>query len=120
MADHNEVGKQGEVAAVRYLAKNGYDIIVQNWHFQKAEIDIIAKYKGQIIIVEVKTRTSFEFENPKEAVTIPKQKRIVRAADAFIQEQNIDLECRFDIVSVLIQGKKMDIEHIEDAFGPML
>tara|TARA_B110000046_G_scaffold140743_1_gene147315 strand:+ start:1336 stop:1524 length:189 start_codon:yes stop_codon:yes gene_type:complete len=61
-----------------------------------------------------------EFENLKEAVTTPKQKRIVKAADAFIQEQNIDLECRFDIVSVLIQGKKMEIEHIEDAFSLML
>ncbi|MDB4061025.1 YraN family protein [Vicingaceae bacterium] len=85
MVDHNEVGKQGEAAAVKFLAKNGYDIITQNWRFQKAEIDIIAKYERQIIIVEVKTRTSLEFENPKEAVTIPKQKRIVKGADAFIQ-----------------------------------
>ncbi len=61
-----------------------------------------------------------EFENLKVAVTTPKQKRIVKAADAFIQEQNIDLECRVDIVSVLIQGKKMEIEHIEDAFSLML
>jgi putative endonuclease len=120
MADHNEIGKQGEALAASYLAKKGYDIVTQNWRFQKAEIDIIAKHENQIVIVEVKTRTSLEFENPKEAVTIPKQKRIVKAADAFIQEQNIDLECRFDIVSVLIQGKKTDIEHIEDAFGPLL
>lgn len=120
MADHNEVGKQGEAVAVKFLAKKGYDIITQNWRFQKAEIDIITKYKGQIVIVEVKTRTSLEFENPKEAVTVAKQKRIVKAADAYIQEQNIDLECRFDIVSVLIQGSKVDVEHIEDAFSPML
>ena len=120
MADHNEVGKQGEAVAVKFLTKKGYDIITQNWRFQKAEIDIITKYKGQIVIVEVKTRTSLEFENPKEAVTVAKQKRIVKAADAYIQEQNIDLECRFDIVSVLIQGSKVDVEHIEDAFSPML
>jgi len=60
-----------------------------------------------LITVEVKTRTSEEFESPKEAATIPKQKRIVKAADAYIQEKNIDLECRFDIVSVLIHGSKI-------------
>jgi putative endonuclease len=73
-----------------------------------------------LIVVEVKTRTSREFESPKEAVTIKKQKHIVRAADAYIQQFDIDLECRFDIVSVLIEGNNIDIEHIEDAFYPML
>tara|TARA_B110000971_G_C19701432_1_gene360040 strand:+ start:151 stop:513 length:363 start_codon:yes stop_codon:yes gene_type:complete len=120
MAEHNEVGKQGEAIAVRYLANKGYKIVTQNWRYGKAEIDIIITFKDQIVIVEVKTRTSLEFENPKEAVTILKQKRIVTAADAFIKEQNIDLDCRFDIVSVLIKGGKVEVEHIEDAFSPML
>jgi len=120
MAQHNLIGKQGEALAKGFLEKKGYHVVTQNWRYQKAEIDIIAKYGNQIVIVEVKTRTSLEFENPKEAVTITKQKRIVKAADAFIQEQNIDLECRFDIISVLIEGKKIEIEHIEDAFGPLI
>lgn len=120
MAEHNEVGKQGEAIALDYLQKKGYKTVTQNWRFGKAEIDIISTYKNQVIITEVKTRTSEEFENPKEAVTIPKQKRIVKAADAFIQGQNIDLECRFDIVSVLIKNGKVTVEHIEDAFSPML
>ena len=120
MADHNLIGEQGEAIAKDYLQKKGYEIITANWRFQKAEIDIITTYKNQLVIVEVKTRTSEEFESPKEAVTIPKQKRIVKATDAYIQEKNIDLECRFDIVSVLIQGNKINVEHIEDAFSPML
>ena len=120
MAEHNAVGKRGEVIALEYLQKVGYEIIALNWRFQKAEIDIIAKDSNDLVIVEVKTRTSEEFENPKEAVTIAKQRRIVKAADAFIQENEIDLECRFDIVSILIIGKKIEIEHIKDAFYPML
>lgn len=120
MAEHNLVGEKGEQIAAEYLVKKGYKIMDRNWRFQKAEIDIIATYKEEIIIVEVKTRTSEEFESPKEAVTIPKQKNIVRAADAYIQEKDLDLECRFDIVSVLILGNKINIEHIEDAFYPML
>jgi putative endonuclease len=82
MAEHNLVGERGEQLATEYLSKNGYEIIERNWRFKKAEIDIIAIFKDEIVIVEVKTRTSEEFENPKEAVTISKQKNIVKAADA--------------------------------------
>ena len=120
MAEHNLVGERGEALAIDFIRKKGYKILKVNWRFQKAEIDIITEFKKELVIVEVKTRTSTEFESPKEAVTIPKQKRIVKAADAFIQENNIDLECRFDIISVLILGKKVEIEHLEDAFQAML
>lgn len=102
------------------MQKKGYEIITANWRFQKGELDIITKQHNQLVIVEVKTRTSEEFESPKEAVTIPKQKRIVKAVYAYIQEKIIDLQCRFDVVSVLIQGSKIDVEHIEDTFSPML
>ncbi|MBL4708002.1 MAG: YraN family protein [Flavobacteriales bacterium] len=120
MAEHNIIGERGEAIALSFLQKKAYVILESNWWFQKAEIDIITKFGNQLVIVEVKTRTSEEFESPKEAVTIAKQKRIVKAADAFIQERDIDLECRFDIVSVLLQGNQITIEHIEDAFSAML
>ena len=120
MAEHNDIGKKGESLALKFLQKKGYEILETNWRFQKAEIDIIVRDKKELVIVEVKTRTSTEFENPKEAVTIGKQKNIVKAADAFIQERDIDLECRFDIVSVLILKNKTEIEHIKEAFYPLL
>jgi len=120
MAEHNLVGQKGESLALNYLRKKGYEILEVNWRYQRAEIDIIAEHNNQLIVVEVKTRTSEVFENPKEAVTIGKQKNIVKAADAFIQERDIDLECRFDIVSVLILNNETSIEHIEDAFYPLL
>lgn len=120
MAEHNVIGEQGEAIAFKYLKEKGYTVLEKNWRFQKAEIDLITTLENQLVVVEVKTRTSEEFESPKEAVTIAKQKRIVKAADAYIQAKEIDLECRFDIVSVLIQGKKVSIEHIENAFSAML
>lgn len=120
MAEHNLVGIRGENLAVEFLIKKGYKIIERNWRFRKAELDMIAKIGNQLVVVEVKTRTSEHFENPKEAVTITKQRNIVRATDAYIQEKEIDLECRFDIVSVLILNEKVSIEHIEDAFYPLL
>lgn len=120
MAEHNDIGKQGEEIALAFLIEKGYDILATNWRYKKAEIDIIANYKNMLVVVEVKTRTSREWESPKEAVTLTKQRNIIRAADAYIQENNIDLECQFDIVSILLKSKNTEIEHIEDAFYPML
>ncbi len=120
MAEHNDIGEQGEQLAQAHLAAKGYRLLAVNWRYRKDELDIVAEFKKIIVFVEVKTRTSRYFENPKEAVTIKKQRNIIRAANAFIEENAIDLEARFDIISVLIEGKKEEIEHIEDAFYPML
>jgi|SRR5690554_1224798 len=120
MAEHNKVGKKGEEIALVYLREKGYKILVTNWLYRKAELDIVAIHNNFLVVAEVKTRTSTVFETPKEAVTLKKQKHIIRAADAYIQEHDIHLECRFDIVSVLIQNNTVEIEHIEDAFYPML
>ena len=51
MAYHNELGKQGEKMAAAYLAKNGYDILEQNFYFDKAEIDIVAQKNKETIVV---------------------------------------------------------------------
>lgn len=120
MADHNTLGKKGEDLAHRYLVKNGYEIKQLNWRYRKNEIDIIAEKNNLLVVVEVKTRTSEYFENPKEAVTRKKQKFIIKAADAYILENEIDMETRFDIIAVTILNNITKIEHIEDAFQPSL
>lgn len=119
MAEHNELGNRGEGIALDYLKEKGYTIERLNWRYQKAEIDIIAWNGDYFVVIEVKTRSSTTFENPKEAVTLNKQRHLIRAAEAYIQEKKIENECRFDIISVLIQGAKIEIEHIEDAFYPI-
>jgi putative endonuclease len=120
MAEHNELGKKGEEIAVRYLLDKGYKIITINWRFGKDEIDIIASFSSFLVIAEVKTRKSDVFEEPEEAVTVQKQKFLVRAADAYVQMKNIEEEVRFDIITVIIKGKIWEINHIEDAFYPTI
>ncbi len=75
MAEHNLIGEKGEELATEFLVKKGYEVLTRNWRFQRAELDIVAQTKSELIVVEVKTRTSEEFESPKEAVTISKQKK---------------------------------------------
>lgn len=120
MADHNKLGEKGEEIARKFLIKNGYEIRHSNWRHRKKEIDIITIKNNFLVVVEVKTRSNDYFENPKEAVTRNKQKFIINATDAYINEFDLNYEVRFDIIAVTIINGKTEIEHIKDAFQPSL
>lgn len=117
MAEHNDFGNIAEELATSFLEKKGYKILFKNFRYQKAEIDIIAEFNNEIIIVEVKARGSDLFMEPQEAVTKTKIKSIVMAADFYMKDRNIDKEVRFDIIAVLRDEKgRLNITHLEDAF----
>lgn len=118
MALHNDLGKEGEAIAVDYLEKKGYRILARNWDRGPYELDIIAQTEDELIIVEVKTRAVNFYENPEDAVTTKKINRIVSAAHAYIRINRIDLQVRFDIITILGNPPHHQVEHIEDAFYP--
>lgn len=120
MATHNIVGRDGELVALEYLKTKGYKILSINWKYRKAEIDIIAQYENELIIAEVKTRELGSLLDPEEAVTKKKQKNIITAANAYILENEINLNVRFDILSVTKNGSKWSVKHTEDAFYPLM
>jgi putative endonuclease len=120
MSEHNKLGKRGEETAAVYLAGLGYKIIERNWRHQKDEIDIIARDGDFLVIVEVKTRSTDVFGNPEDAVTTKKQKFLIRATEEYIFKNDISLETRYDIISVIKQGNKETIRHIKEAFYPTL
>lgn len=116
MAQHNELGKQGEDLAVAYLLKNGYEIVARNFRYQKAEVDIIAMKADTLAVVEVKTRSTPEFGDPQDFVK-PKQIRLlVKAMDFFVTQRNLRVDVRFDIVAIIKNKAGTRIEHLEDAF----
>ena len=117
MAHHNELGKIGEKLAAEYLKKKGYEVLAQNFYYDKAEIDIIAKKDSNIlVVVEVKTRNSDFFGDPQEFVTPFKIKLLVKAANEYIISNDLDMEVRFDIIAVIKNKSIEKIEHFEDAF----
>lgn len=119
MAQHNDLGKQGEQLASAFLVAKGYEILDENWCYGKAEIDLIAYINKQIVFVEVKTRTSVSFGQPEEFVSVAKQKLLETAANEYIEIMNHQGEVRFDIISVLFDKQNNHkINHIEDAFWP--
>jgi len=116
MASHNDLGKKGETLAEEYLSRNGYQILVKNWRYLKAEIDIIAKKEDTLAIVEVKTRSSVDIISPEAAVNEKKIKLLVSAANEYIIQHDLDVDTRFDIISIHKKGTKYNLNHIKDAF----
>ena len=106
--------------AAKFLTNKGYEVLEINWVYNKFEVDIIAKYQEKIIIIEVKTRENNYIGEPWEAVTIAKQKRIIKTANEYIINNQIDVEVRFDVISIIHNQKETKIEHLEDAFYPMI
>ncbi|MBQ7533349.1 MAG: YraN family protein [Bacteroidales bacterium] len=121
MAEHNELGKLGEKLAKDFLAAKGYQILEQNWVCGHKEIDIIALDGKELVIVEVKTRRVMCLVDPEETVDKYKQRFLIWAAEAYIERNNLDVDVRFDIVAIVIdKNNEHRIDHIENAFYPML
>lgn len=116
MAEQNDLGKDGEARARDYLIRQGYTILHTNWRWHHYELDIVAMKEGELIVVEVKTRSEDYLLSPEEAVDNKKIRRIVAAADAYVRYFNLEMPVHFDIIT-LVKGKEgFQIEHIDDAF----
>ena len=116
MAAHNELGKKGEDEACNYLKRNGFQVITTNYRFDKAEVDIIARKDEVLVAVEVKTRSTKDFGSPQDFLKPEQIKRLVKAVNHYVETKNLDVEVRFDIIAVISQNNKKEIEHLEDAF----
>ncbi|MBQ9339294.1 MAG: YraN family protein [Paludibacteraceae bacterium] len=118
MAAHNELGRKGEELALKMLRDKGYTILEHNWRLNGLEIDIIAT-KGKVIaFVEVKTRSDDQWMYPEQAVDAKRKIRMSIAAKAYVRHNRIDLDVRYDIVAIVWNQTRCEIEHIEDAFLP--
>jgi putative endonuclease len=117
MNQRQKIGKKGEAAAVRFLKKNGYKILEQNYRTQLGEIDIIARERQTIVFIEVKTRRSLEYGSPKMAITPKKQRNISMTALYYLKINNQShADARFDVVTVFTEGGQVDIDIIKNAF----
>ncbi len=116
MAEHNTLGKKGEKLAVDFLSKKGYDILEKNYRYLKSEIDIIARLKDIVVVVEVKTRSTPEFGNPQDFVKPKQIQSMVKAINHYIEDNDLDVEVRFDIIAIIQNAMGTTIEHLEDAF----
>ncbi|MEO1484644.1 MAG: YraN family protein [Bacteroidota bacterium] len=116
MAFHNDLGAKGEQIAADFLIGKGYTILAKNYRYRKAELDIIAQKESILAIVEVKTRTEAFWESMEQTIGKRKIQLLTTAADFYVQEKDLEVDVRFDVILVIFQGKEVNIEHWEDAF----
>ncbi len=111
-----ELGPFGEQLAVDFLIKNGYSVLDRNVRFKKFEVDIVATKENKLIVVEVKARNTAEIGEPWRAVTRSKQRQIIQVADYYVQSRSIDMDVQFDIISIVHNTFRTDLEHLPEAF----
>ena len=109
MAEHNELGKWGEDEATLYLENEGYVVIDRDWRDGKRDLDILAVSPDgkTLVVVEVKTRSGEEYQQPEEAVDARKMRNLALAANTYVKEKQVDREVRFDIVTVVGVGHQV-------------
>ena len=106
-------GKDGEEKACNYLKSKKYKILEKNYRCLYGEIDIIAKYNNTLVIIEVKYRKSAKFGKGYEAVNYTKQQKIIKTLQYYINEKNVKMPVRFDVISI----DDNEITHMKNAFG---
>lgn len=125
MRDNRQItGRRGEDEACRYLRDRGHEIIRRNWRCGHLEIDIISLDPEGLHIVEVKSRQIPAPAAPQTNVGRRKMQKLTSAANAFLNSEArgslpSDLEVFFDVVTVLFDGPKFEIEYYPQAFIPL-
>lgn len=114
------LGVEGEKKAREHLLKCDYTILETNWRFKKYEVDIICRRDQTLVFVEVKTRSSEVFGSPEIFVTLQKQKFLISAANQYLIQNNLELESRFDIISIVQISNSFTVKHLEGAFYPTI
>lgn len=110
-------GKEGELLVAKYLQKNGYTIITQNYRKRFGEVDIIAQKKDTVAFVEVKWRHN-PLVDPAELISPAKQKKIVSIAKVFLAKHNDEeVICRFDVALIEDNNNSIKLRYIENAFN---
>ncbi len=110
-----KTGAEYEELAAQYLKEQGYRILERNYRNRFGEIDILARKAAQLVIVEVKYRSTTGYGDPLEAVDARKQKKICRTASYYCMKHGImeNVSCRFDVIAIYGDGT---LRHEENAF----
>lgn len=109
-------GNAGEDLAAAYLERQGCRILERNYRVTEGEIDIIAADRKHLIFCEVKTRAANSMLPPEAAVTPAKKKRLIAAANRYLETHDTDLWPRFDVIAV-VNTTSPTLTHYPAAFS---
>ncbi len=114
------VGRRAEAAVVRYLEREGYQIVDTNLRLGHLELDIVARQAATIVVVEVRTRGAGAWTTAFGSIDAQKRQRIRRGGERLWQRRyrsDPSVErMRFDAASVTFEGGEARIDYVVAAF----
>jgi putative endonuclease len=120
-AERQEFGMLGERIAERWLKRHGWRVVQRRFRNGHRDIDLVVERDGTVAFVEVKARKGRDFGDPVEAVNWSKQRELARSASIWIDRHGRPSESyRFDVVGVLVEGDRVRIRHVPNAFSVSL
>ena len=108
-----ELGKIGESIALETAKRRGYQLVATNVRTPYGEIDLVLKTAHQLIFAEVKTRTSFSFGYPEQAINALKLSHMIQSAQFYMLQNNLRDEYRIDVISILYDSNKHQVANLE-------
>lgn len=116
----HDLGREGERRAERFYRLRFYSVLARNLRYSDGEIDLVLKRGRTVVFAEVKTRREDHLGEPFEAVDRAKQLRIAVLAQRFVLKTGLaQCDLRFDVVSLVWDGRDFRLTHFPDAFRPM-
>lgn len=115
---HHQIGIDAELLACRYLQKQGFKLLQQNYRCTKGEIDLIMQDQAVIVFVEVRYRSSKDYGSALETINKAKISKLKNSATYFLQKKNwlYRMDSRFDIVAINASESGEEIDWIKNAF----
>lgn len=94
------IGAAGEAAALAHLQQNGLRLVERNFRCKAGEIDLIMRDRDTLVFIEVRARADLRHGGAAASITPAKQRRLVRAAQCYLQRLRVLPACRFDVVAI--------------------
>jgi putative endonuclease len=112
-----ELGRAGERAAADLLRKRGYEVVGAGFIARRGELDLVCRRGGDLVVVEVKTRTDDSFGTPFEAVGSRKRRALMSAAAEYRALSGWRGPIRYAVVGLTVKPDGgFSSELIEDPF----
>ncbi|ADC72703.1 protein of unknown function UPF0102 [Thioalkalivibrio sp. K90mix] len=105
-------GQAAEDRAAHYLTGQGLILVARNVRRPWGELDLVAREGDTLVLVEVRKRSHRNFGGGAESIDAGKRRRLLRAAEGYLQETRWQGPVRFDVV--LLDGDDT-IEWLPDA-----
>lgn len=98
--DQQISGQAGEDRALVHLERHGLALVERNFRCKGGEIDLIMRDGAGLVFVEVRKRADLRHGGAAASVTSHKQRRLIVAAQAYLQRYRMPPACRFDVIAI--------------------